>query len=626
MLIFVVLTNINLSMLGRFQSARQPLLAALYHFLISNLSRFSIGLLLLLGAHAGWSGAAESLNLPDENAQQYQRQLERERQLQQQQQPHVDAREAASKLQKTALQPSEVMPIEELPCFAIHEVNLSSADKTPVAFFQFALDDTLKAGEKGKPLLGRCLGVEGINALVARVQNRIIARGYVTTRVLVGPQDLSHGHLTLTVIPGRIHKIRMAADANPHVSLWNALPMQAGDLLNLRDIEQALENLKRVPTADADIRIEPAAAEDASTPGLSDVVIQYQRQFPARVTLSADDGGTRSTGRYQGGVTVSLDSVTTLNDLLYVSHNQDLGGGQDGRRGNESTTASYSIPWDYWMFGVTASNSHFYQQVAGINQSYIFSGDSESVEAKLGRLIFRNAVNKTSLSVKTFLRSSSNYINDAEIEAQQRRVAGFEYGLDQSWYLGRAVLDYRLAYRRGTGAYSSLAAPEQAFGEGTSRMRLWLADINFRAPFQLQMPWGAQALQYSANLRAQSNLTPLTPQDRFSIGNRYTVRGFNGEQLLLGDHGWFVRNELLVPFASSSHAAYLGVDYGEVGGQSTRTLPGKQLAGAVVGLRGSFAAKAGLLNYDLFWGQPLHVPDGMQADGSVTGFNLNVSF
>lgn len=141
-------------MLGRFQSARQLLLAALYHFLISNLPRFSIGLLLLLGAHAGWSVAAESLNLPDENAQQYQRQLERERQLQQQQQPHVDAREAASKLQKAALQPSEVMPIEELPCFAIHEVSLSSADKTPVAFFQFALDDTLKAGEKGS----RCWG------------------------------------------------------------------------------------------------------------------------------------------------------------------------------------------------------------------------------------------------------------------------------------------------------------------------------------------------------------------------------------------------------------------------------------------------------------------------------------
>lgn len=140
------------------------------------------------------------------------------------------------------------------------------------------------------------------------------------------------------------------------------------------------------------------------------------------------------------------------------------------------------------------------------------------------------------------------------------------------------------------------------------------------------MPWGTQAMQYSANLRAQSNFTPLTPQDRFSIGNRYTVRGFNGEQLLLGDNGWFLRNDLLMTFGSSSHATYIGVDYGEVDGQSTRFLPGKQLAGAVIGLRGNFAVQRSQFNYDLFWGQPLHVPDGFKADGSVSGFNLNVSF
>ena len=600
-------------------------------FIPSHISLVNALIFLLISICSGFifvASAAEPLNLPDENAQQYLRQQERLRQLDQQQQPNVDARDDAEQLKKSAMQPSIVLPIEESPCFVIQAISMTTTNVTTPSTtpFQFALDETLKAGEKGKPLLGRCLGVEGINAVVARVQNRIIARGYVTTRVLVGPQDLSGGLLVLSVVPGRIHKIKMATDANPHLSLWNALPMQPGDLLNLRDIEQALENLKRVPTADADIRIEPAGTDEELVPGFSNVVIQYQRQFPARVTLSADDGGVRSTGRYQGGVTVSLDSVTTLNDLLYVSHNQDLGGGEDGRRGNKSTVVSYSIPWDYWMLGITASSSDFYQQVAGINQSYIFSGETENLEARLARLIFRNAFNKTSLSLKTFVRSSSNFIDDTEIQTQHRRVGGFEYGLEQSWYLGQAVLDYRLAYRRGTGAYQSLAAPEQANGEGTSRMRLWLADINFRLPFQLPMPWGIQALQYSANLRAQSNLTPLTPQDCFSIGNRYTVRGFNGEQLLLGDNGWFLRNDLLMPFGGSSHATYIGVDYGEVGGQSTRFLPGKQLAGAVIGLRGNFAVQRSQFNYDLFWGQPLHVPDGFKADGSVSGFNFNVSF
>jgi hemolysin activation/secretion protein len=38
---------------------------------------------------------------------------------------------------------------------------------------------------------GRCLGTEGINVVMKRVQNAIIARGYVTTRVLSAPQDLN---------------------------------------------------------------------------------------------------------------------------------------------------------------------------------------------------------------------------------------------------------------------------------------------------------------------------------------------------------------------------------------------------------------------------------------------------
>ncbi|MCW3236617.1 ShlB/FhaC/HecB family hemolysin secretion/activation protein [Escherichia coli] len=35
--------------------------------------------------------------------------------------------------------------------------------------------------------------------------------------------------------------------------------------------------------------------------------------------FSLDDSGTRSTGRYLGGITFSLDNPFSLSDLLYVS-------------------------------------------------------------------------------------------------------------------------------------------------------------------------------------------------------------------------------------------------------------------------------------------------------------------
>jgi hemolysin activation/secretion protein len=42
------------------------------------------------------------------------------------------------------------------------------------------------------------------------VQNAIIERGYVTTRILAAPQDLKTGVLMLTVVPGRVNAIRFA--------------------------------------------------------------------------------------------------------------------------------------------------------------------------------------------------------------------------------------------------------------------------------------------------------------------------------------------------------------------------------------------------------------------------------
>jgi hemolysin activation/secretion protein len=466
--------------------------------------------------------------------------------------------------------------------------------------------------------------VQGINAVMKRVQNAIIARGYVTTRVLAAPQDLKAGLLQFTIIPGHVSAIRFTPDSIKHISMWNAAPINSGDMLNLRDIEQTLDNLKRVPTADADIQIEPSSE---NKPGQSDVVIKYQQRFPLRISLGIDDSGLNSTGKYIGGTTLSGDNLLSLSDMFYVNYNHDLGGGDSGKRGTKGYTAHYSIPWGYWLLSATTSSNDYHQEVAGASENYIYSGTSQNAELKLNRLIYRNSINKTNLSLRGFLRKSKNYIDDTEIEVELRRTAGWELGFNQSWYLGAAILDYNLAYRRGTGAEDALKAPEEGSGEGTSRMKMLLGDLSLSVPFSVNAPWGSQALQYTANLRGQANYTPLTPQDRFSIGSRFTVRGFDGQQTLIADNGWLIRNELIAPIATSGQSIYWGLDYGEVGGQSSKYLVGKYLAGTVLGLRGDIGSeRSGILSYDVFVGKPINKPQGYQTHDAVAGFNFNYSY
>ena len=577
--------------------------------------------------------SADALNQADTNAQEQNRQQERLRLLQQQQEIKPDAREASEKLKDAAQVVIDQIPESETPCFTIHSIELigDTANK-----FQFALDAVLAdAHAVNQPILGRCLGAIGINAVMAKIQHAIIAKGYVTTRVLATPQDLKSGVLQLTIVPGRLGAVRFTPDSSKRVTAWNIVPINSGDILNLRDIEQSLENFKRVPTAEADIQIEPAQPNSSQAgsnqaleaqPGLSDLLVRYQQRFPFRIALSLDDSGVNSTGKYQGGITLSGDNLLALSDLFYINYNHDLGGGDSGRRGNESHSAHYSVPYKNWLFSTNASHSTFHQTVAGTNQSYVFSGISQQGDIKATRLLYRNQINKTFISLKGFLRKSSNYIDDTEIEVQRRRTAGWELGLNQSWYLGSAILDYNLAYRRGTGAKNSQKAPEEAFDEGSSRMEMLIGDLSFSMPFQVNAPWGTQALQYSAQLRGQANYTPLTPQDRFSIGNRFTVRGFDGQQTLLADHGWFIRNELVVPIAASGQSMYWGLDYGEVGGQSAKNLLGQYLAGTALGMRGGLGSRFGTFSYDVFVAKPINKPQGFETHSTTAGFNFNYAY
>ena len=109
------------------------------------------------------------------------------------------------------------------------------------------------------------------------------------------------------------------------------------------------------------------------------------------------------------------------------------------------------------------------------------------------------------------------------------------------------------------------------------------------------------------------------PLDRFAIGGRHTVRGFDGENLLSAENGWLLRNELAWAYArDGGHELYLGLDHGEVGGASARWLAGKRLSGAVLGLRGTFKGLA----YDFFAGTPVDKPTGFRTSSRVAGFNL----
>ncbi len=198
---------------------------------------------------------------------------------------------------------------------------------------------------------------------------------------------------------------------------------------------------------------------------------------------------------------LSLDHALTQNDLFYISLNRSAFNGS--KRGTRGITLHYSMPLGNWLIAATHSGYNYHQSIAGSQQTYIYSGESHNSELKLSRRLIRTASSKSGIYLRGWTRDSKNFIDDTEVLVQRRRMAGWEMGLTYRRYINTATLDTTLGFRRGTGAFGALPAPEELFDEGTSCPKIYFADLQFNLPFQL----GHQSLRYTGSWRAQWNRT-----------------------------------------------------------------------------------------------------------------------
>lgn len=612
------------------------------------------------------SQISQAADLNDLQNQRIQQQQQRDAALQQKNQTNPSVQIDPNSL---SIKPNASRPTSNNPtCFVIQHIQVTSpaliknpndkAAQADLAHFNAAI---APATHGSTSLLGKCLNLNDINQLVSDTQNRIITQGYATTRVVIGNQNLKTGNLVLTLIPGYIDQIKADtrnslkaipvsqkntinatnATAEPlPANFANALPIKAGDLLNIRNLETGLENLKRVPTAEADFSIAPSS--QINQPGYSDILIHYAQKRRVRVGVGIDDSGSKATGKYQGNITLSLDNPTWHNDLLYFTYGHDLNKLENQlkndnnshldnhkQQDSENYNLGYSVPLNNWLFNANASHYTYNQTIAGANQDYVYSGDSDNLTLDTSYLAHRDAKSKTYLTAGSYYKNQQNYIDDTEVQVQRRKIAGWTAGLRHETSFGNNKVNAEFDYQHGTAALGAIAPPEELFNEGTNRTGIYKASLDLNSPFQLNLNGKLQQLNYHGLLKGQYAQEALVPSERFSIGGRYTVRGFDGERSLAGDNGVLLRQELSAYLGQSPHAMYLALDAGHVSmnnRQQDELLLGHDLMGAAIGLKGYI--KPLQASYDVFTGYPIKQPKRFSGDDNhwASGFSVNVAF
>lgn len=525
-------------------------------------------------------------------------------QIQRLQQQQIEAAKALNPQPRVLSPAGEPAPLKsvaslpvETPCFPIREVVLEESEFQWLARFL-------------QPIAGQCVGKAALARIQDAANRALIERGYVTSRLLAPAQSLQSGRLTLRLLPGLVSRVRTGEPAIG--SLRMALPTSARALLNQRDIDQGLENVRRLQSqADAMFDVAPGA-----NPGESELVLRPGTGKRWHAIVGVDNAGLNATGKTSLFGSLTYDSPLHLYDQLQLAGTTNANFGAPGE-GNQSVLANYNVPIGYALLAASASRSRYKQSVPGFEGPVLYSGVQSRLQAGLSAVVFRNAQAQTEVRGDLYREINGNTYDGVELPAQMRDVLGYELGVSHRQYVGDVMFTGGLAWRASVPGWSRNIGMVLGEPDFDGKTEVALASAGMQVPFRV----GDQPFSYRFDWNTQNARTPLTPANYFAIGTRYSVRGFDQQTTLAAESGWVISNELdwYVPTEIGTQAIYGGIDAGRVRGPAAEFLTGQTLVGAVLGMRGQVTSKSVLaasIHYDVSVGWPLSKPVGIS--GSPT--------
>ena len=563
---------------------------------IKRLVLLSLG---VLGASMPFGAYAENPIMP--TAQQ--EQLQQDREVQQERNLRLDTERVQTVVSEPA--PIDVPSDQNGASFFIHHIQLDGVPKE----FTF-LHKIARKNEQ------RTVTVADITNIRNAFQRKLLDKGYVTSQVYIPEQNLNAGTLQFMVMPGRVEDIRYST-SSAHGPWRTTFPVRPGDILNIRDVEQGLEQMKRVSSQSVTMKLLPGTAV-----GTSIIELSIKQEKPVHGSISIDNSGLESTGVYQGSFTASLDQVFRANDTLIMSLSGDLSGSSN-IKGTRATSLNYVIPHGKDTFSLSFSKSKYHQTIQSNPCDFTYSGKSTTMKAKWNHVWSRTQREKRAFDISISTRHNHRFINDMEMPVQALRTTSMELGISNRTYIGNATLYSRLGFQWGIGALG--AQPEHkasvAMGGPTSRYHMWLVDVDYRKPFVM----GHRPASFTSSFHGQwvQGGKRVYSVDTINIGNRYSIYGFDGEYTLMGDSGWYIRNEVSSVIPRLNTEVYFGLDVGAVYGKSTESLVGKSIAGTALGIRGNYAS--GLM-VDAFVSTPLYKPAGYHTKKFYAGFTVGYRF
>lgn len=524
--------------------------------------------------------------------------------IQQQQQQLLDENQRQrEELERSAIVPRPVTPDDastpQGPCFVIRRIELSGA-----TLLSPSAKNRLTA-----PWINQCLDMARLTRLTDAVSDWYISRGYITSRAFLTEQDLSGGILHLAVLEGNLQHIRL--EGVPDRTLKMTFPGLEGKILNLRDIEQGMEQLNRVRQRPVEIEILPGDRQ-----GYSVVNLTATPEFPLSGSVSFDNSGQKSTGTGQ------LTGALYGNNLLGLADKWFISGGRSSDFSNskdaQNFAAGVSIPYGYGLLDYSYSWSNYLSTIDNNGYLWRSTGDTETHRLTGSWVLFRNGDIKTGLSAGITHRINRNYLDDVLLTTSSRKLSSVSLGINHTQKIASGVATLNPTITQGVPWLGAEDDNDKQGDVPKAEFRKWSLNGSFQRPV-------ADKLWWLTSVYFQWSPDRLYGSERLTLGGETSVRGFK-EQYISGDNGGYWRNELNWSLFTLPWVGDVGVLAAIDGGWLKKDGQDRYASGTLWGTALGLTATNRGYSSQFTVGTPVDYPDWLAPDHLVIYYRFSVAF
>ena len=504
-----------------------------------------------------------------------------------------------------------------------------------------------------KKYLNKCLTKTDLKEIKDNINNLYFKKGYISARVYYDTKRIFQGILKIVIEEGKIEEIELKDDSKLNDKLsyrkssqkFLAFPFLKKRVLNLRDIEQGLDQINRLSSNSATMGIQAG-----DKPGYSKVEINNKVGHLTNITLTRDNAGNKSTGQFRNKIVINQDNLLGINDNIYIN-STSTNNNDKNTKYSKSTYIAGSIPIGYYTLGGSYSHSKYFITTVGNDKTFKTSGNTETKSFYLDKVLNRGKKHKMSLKVELEQIDSDNYIEDTYVPVNSSRLTTANIYLNNTIYTKIGSIYLQPSYSKGLKAMGALK-DSNTLEKNDAKAQFDYYGLYGSINNNLKIPKTQIPFNHLLTFDSRYSNDSLYSNKQFTIGGRYTVRGFNESQVS-GDSGYYIRNDLKISsihlfpkklkeskffnFSSKKQISFnnilartsLGVFY-DYGYTRSKIIDESSDKGYMSGAGAKINYIGKYLNWDATYSKALHSPkflkniDKLEEDSESIYFNLSL--